>query len=139
MAYVSQEDKKTLAVGIKKVLAKYGMKATIAIRHHSTLVVNISKGKLDIIGAAAKSCIENGDLERAEYASKLTHINVNHFWIDSNYRADQKVVNFLTELKSAMQGADWFDDTDIMTDYFHCSHYLDINVGKYNKPYIYAP
>ena len=30
-----------------------------------------------------------------------------------------------------MKGKDFFDETDIMTDYFHCSHYLNIEVGHY--------
>ena len=51
MAYVSQEKKKELAPGIKAVLKKYGMKGTLAVRHHSSLVCNIKRGKLDILGA----------------------------------------------------------------------------------------
>jgi len=50
MAYISQEMKKELAPEIKAVLKKYGVKGTIAIRNHSTLVVNIKSGKLDLIG-----------------------------------------------------------------------------------------
>ena len=34
-----------------------------------------------------------------------------------------------------MKGPDWFDKSDAMTDYFHISHYCDINVGRWNKPY----
>ena len=31
---------------------------------------------------------------------------------------------------------DFFNNDDIMTDYFHRSHYIDINIGSWNKPYI---
>ena len=47
MAYVSQELKKELAVGIKKVLKKYKVKGSIAVRHHSTLVVNLKSGAVN--------------------------------------------------------------------------------------------
>ena len=47
MAYVSQQRKAELALGIKAVLAKYGMKGSIAVRHHSTLVVTVTSGPLD--------------------------------------------------------------------------------------------
>jgi hypothetical protein len=30
---------------------------------------------------------------------------------------------------------DNFDKSDSMTDYFHVGHYVDINVGKWNKPF----
>ena len=49
MAYMSQEKKKELSVGIKEVLKKYGVKGSIAVRHHSSLVVNIASGQLDFM------------------------------------------------------------------------------------------
>ena len=58
MAYVSQEDKKNLAPAIKAVLKKYNVKASIAVRHHSTLVVNIKSSPLDIISAVNESQLE---------------------------------------------------------------------------------
>ena len=54
MAYISQEDKKALAPAIKAVLKKYGVKGSIAINHHSSLVVNIKSGVLDFLGASQK-------------------------------------------------------------------------------------
>jgi len=123
MAYVSQEDKKKLTPAIKAVLKKYNMKGTLAIRHHSSLVCNIKSGALDIIGA----------LPVSEYGPR-DYIQVNPYWISENYD-DEKVVAFLTELKAAMEGPDFFCEDDSMTDYFHRSHYIDINVGQFNKPY----
>ena len=124
MAYVSQELKKKLAPGIKAVLKKYGMKGTIAVRHHMSLVVNIKSGKLDVLGA----------LPVGEYGPR-DYIQVNPYWIEENYNCP-KVVAFLSELKEAMEGPDFFDHSDPMTDYFHRSHYIDINVGQFDKPYV---
>ena len=117
MAYVSQEDKAKLAPEIKKVLSKYGMKGSISIRHHSTLVVTLQSGSIDF----------------GEYTHGDGYIQVNTYHIDSHYRGKAK--NFLTELLAAMKGPDYFNNDDAMTDYFHRSHYTDINVGKWNKPY----
>jgi hypothetical protein len=124
MACVTQEDKKKLAPAVKAVLKKYEMKGSIAVKHHSTLVCNIKSGKLDILGA----------LPVSEYGPR-DYIQVNPYWIKENYECPT-VVAFLTELKSAMEGEDFFCEDDIMTDYFHRSHYIDINVGTYNKPYV---
>ena len=124
MAYVSQEDKKKLAPAIKAVLKKYKMKGSIAIRHHSTLVVNIKSGALDVLGA----------LPVSEYGPR-DYVQVNPYWISENYDCPT-VVAFLTELKDAMEGPEFFDHSDIQTDYFHRSHYTDINVGKYSAPYV---
>ena len=49
MAYISQQDKKELLPGIKKVLKTYNMKGTVSIRHHSTLIVTLTEGELDLI------------------------------------------------------------------------------------------
>ena len=49
MAYVSQELKAKLAPKIKAICKKYGVKASLAVRHHSTLVLNIKSGKVDFI------------------------------------------------------------------------------------------
>jgi hypothetical protein len=117
MAYVSQDDKAKLAPQIKKVLSKYGMKGSISIRHHSTLVVTLQSGSIDF----------------GEYTHGDGYIQVNTYHIESHYRGKAK--SFLTELLAAMKGPDYFNNDDAMTDYFHRSHYTDINVGKWNKPY----
>ena len=117
MAYVSQEDKAKLAPEIKKVLSKYGMKGSISIRHHSTLQVTLQSGSIDF----------------GEYTHGDGYIQVNTYHIDSHYRGKAKA--FLNELLAAMKGPDYFNNDDAMTDYFHRSHYTDINVGRWNKPY----
>ena len=117
MAYVSQKDKAELAPAIKKVLSKYGMKGSISIRHHSTLVVTLQSGEIDF----------------GEYTHGDGYIQVNVYHIERHYKG--KAQKFLTELLAAMKGPGWFDKSDAMTDYFHVKHYCDINVGKWNKPY----
>jgi len=119
MAYVSQADKAKLAPAIKAVLKKYNMKGTIAVRHHSTLVVNIKCGAIDFAG---------------NYTHGDKYIQVNTYWIHDHYNGVAK--DFLLELKDAMEGPDFFNNDDAMTDYFHRSHYIDINIGSWNKPYI---
>ena len=115
MAYVSQDKKRELAPGIKAVLAKYGMKGSISVHHHSSLVVTLREGAIDF-----------GE----------DYIQVNVYWIDDHYTGTAR--DFLTELLAAMKGPDWFCDDDSMTDYFHRSHYTDINVGRWNRPYVFT-
>ena len=49
MAYVSQELKSKLSPQIKAICKKYGVKASLAVRNHSTLVLNVKSGKIDFI------------------------------------------------------------------------------------------
>lgn len=134
MAYVNQDEKKVLAVGIKSVLKKYGMKGTIGIRHHSTLVVNIKSGKLDIIQNWFDTVTKKGTTnDYGDIMAKPEYIQVNEYWIDESYSG--KVRDFLNELVSAMKGENWFDKSDIQSDYFHIKHYVSVNVGNWNSPY----
>jgi hypothetical protein len=113
MAYVSQEKKAQLAPAIKAVLKKYNMKASISVRHHSSLVVTLKSGAIDF-----------GDDRQ-----------VNEYWIDQHYTGVAR--NFLTELLQAMKGPDYFNEDDSQTDYFHRSHYTDINIGRWDRPYVF--
>ena len=86
MAYVSQADKKELAPGIKDVLKKYKMKASIAVRNHSTLCVKIKSGGIDF----------------SDYMRGEAYIDVNEYWIDQHYAGIAR--DFLNELLAAMKG-----------------------------------
>lgn len=114
MAYVSQSMKKELAPAIKKVLKKYKVKASIAVRNHSTLVVNIKQGAVDFGNA---------------------HYQVNPYWIEDHFADKPVAKNFLTELLDAMKGPEYFNNDDAMTDYFSRSHYTDINLGSWDSAY----
>lgn len=113
MAFMNQEQKSKLAPAIKAALKKYGMKGTIAVRNHSTLIVNIQQGNLDFEG--------NGG-------------NINHHSIDRNYSGEK--LAFLSELVAAMSNGN-HDNSDVMTDYFDVGWYLSIYVGQWDKPYVY--
>jgi hypothetical protein len=113
MAYINQERKKELAPAIKAVLKKYNMKGTISVNNHSTLVVTLKEGKFKF----------NKD-----------HFGVNTYWINEHYTGEVK--DFFNELVKAMKGTGWYDRSDAMTDYFDTAYYIDINVGRWNKPYV---
>ena len=119
MAFMSQEHKKELAPAIKAVLKKYGVKGTIGVRHHSTLVVNIKSGDIDFM----------------KFAPDDTYIQVNPYHIASQYTGAAK--KFLLELKAAMDEGN-YDKSDAQIDYFCVGWYVDINIGQWDKPYVYT-
>lgn len=130
MAYVSQEDKKEMAPAIKACLKKYCMKGSISVRHYSTLVVTVKSGKLDIIGNYM-----NKSRHAQERNEAPENIDVNLYWLDDHY--DGEVLEFLKEMSAALKGENYFDKSDVMTDYFHTSHYFDLKIGKWNKPFVH--
>ena len=123
MAYMSQEHKAELAPAIKAVLKKYKIKGTIAVRHHSELVVNIRQGDIDLIG----NYIKNSGREDTKYLS------VNQYSIDKDFTGEAN--SFLNELHAAMMNGN-FDRSDLMSDYFDVGWYISINIGNWEKSYI---
>ena len=108
MAYMNVEKKNELAPGIKKVLAEYGMKGTIA-KDDYALNVNLKSGPID-----------------------FGTDSVNEYHIASHFTGVAK--EFLLKLKDAMNVGN-HDNSDITTDYFDVGWYIHINIGKWNKPY----
>jgi hypothetical protein len=122
MAYMSQEKKAKIAPVIKAICKKYGVKASLAVNNHSTLVLNVKSGSIDFIK-------DYGD---EESAAKFG-IQVNPYHYKSHFTG--KSVKFLSEVIPAMNAGN-HDNSDAMIDYFDVGWYVDVNIGKWNKPYI---
>jgi len=112
MAYMNQERKAKIAEALKPVLAKYKMKGTLSVRHHSAIVLTLKKGPIDF---------------------GKTEGSVNVFWIDKFYEGVAR--DFLKEAHDALLSAGWYNRSDAMTDYFDIAYYTDINIGAWGKPY----
>lgn len=121
MAYVSQELKAKIAPKVKAILKKYKVKGSLAVNHHSTLVLNIKEGALDMYQDYAKS----------EDAQKFG-IQVNPYWYKEHFSGKTKA--FLSEVIPAMNAGNW-DKSDIQSDYFNVGWYVSVNIGQWNKPY----
>lgn len=121
MAYVSQELKAKIAPKVKAILKKYKVKGTLAVRNHSTLVLNIKEGALDMYK----------DYGKSEDAEKFG-IQVNPYWYKDHFSGRTRA--FLAEVIPAMNDGNW-DKSDAQTDYFNVGWYIDVNIGKWNKPY----
>lgn len=117
MAYMSQERKKELSPKIKEICKKYGIKATLSTTRHS-LVLNVKSGKIDFA---------------ADFKHNVHHYQVNTYWVNDNYSGKSK--EFLNEVIDAMNVGN-HDNSDIQSDYFDVGWYIDINVGRWNKPYM---
>ena len=119
MAYMNQEKKKELAPQIKAVLKKYKVKGSIAIQHHSKLIVNIKSGNI-------KFPLNGRGYGEVNHVGKLPE----------NCTEAEK---FLYELWAAMNGEGSkfsnFDNSDPMTDYFHVGWYCQIKIGDWGKEY----
>jgi hypothetical protein len=129
MAYVSKDTKAIIAANIKPLLKKYGVKATLAVRHHSTIVLNIKSGPIDFI----ENYLADGKCGDETWVRRHICIDVNPYWFHEHFTGVAK--KFLTEAMTALKSANWYDKTDTMIDYFDTAYYVDINIGKWDRAY----
>jgi hypothetical protein len=127
MAYVSQELKAKIAPRIKAICKKYGVKASLAVNNHSTLVLNVKEGKVDFITDFNENNHNSPRFEPAEGS-----IQVNPYWYKEHFGGD--AYHFLSEVIPEMNAGNW-DKSDTQTDYFNVGWYISVNIGRWNKPY----
>jgi hypothetical protein len=135
MAYMNQERKAKITKMLKPILAKYKVKGSLSVRNHSTIVLTLKSGAIDFIGNSNRVC--GNDFYQVQRGFKPTtsgYDQVNPYWFQDHYDGDAKA--FLTEAFKALKSADWYDESNAMIDYFNIAYYVDINIGKWDKPYI---
>lgn len=118
MAYIDQARKKKIAPVIKDICTRYRVKGRLSINDHSTLVLNVSSGKIDFIGNREQMGALPGD----------NYINVNPYWYKKDFSGIAE--KFITEVMAAM------NDGNIQADCFDVGWYVKVNIGRWDKPYI---
>jgi hypothetical protein len=140
MAHMNQEKKAKIASLLKPILAKYGIKATLSVRNHMTICLNIKSGSIDFIYnytswnrlVTVEPAKRMSD-EHYYHVYEKRYINVNPYHYQNHFSGAAK--SFLTQAMKALKGANWYDKSDIQSDYFDTAYYVDINIGQWNKPY----
>lgn len=120
MAYLPKETKTAMDIEIKAIAKEYGLKVTTRREHHSSINLIIRSGNIDFEGDAIGTF--NG--------------YINQYYIDDNYKG--KSAEVLTKFREVLYGHGYKEDSDAMTDYFNDSWYVSINLGEWNKPYIFT-
>lgn len=137
MAYMSQERKKEIAAELKRVIPK-GWKWTLAVRHHSTIVLNIAAAPIDLIADAKAMSAKNSrrcQTDRDDMR-EMTYTGVNPYWYHEHFSPE--VVAILKPILEALNRGN-YNNSDIQTDYFDVGWYVDVNIGRWNKPFVVLP
>lgn len=122
MAYMNQERKSILAAALKKVVPT-GWKYTLAVRHHSTIVMTITEAPVDLIAEINAS---------GQPRDAVGHTSINP------YRFDKAFGPSLPTIKAIFAALNTgnHDNSDVMTDYFDVGWYVDVNIGRWDKPFV---
>lgn len=126
MAYMSQERKALLKTEIDKVMPK-NWKYTLAVRHHSTLVLTVKSASVDLIG-------ENIPTQRRP--DRPEYIDINLYNLQGEYGG--KLLKTFQVIKDACNVGN-HDRSDVQSDYFDVGWYVDVNIGAFERPFEYRP
>lgn len=111
MAYISTEEVKNVRNAIKKEFPSYKWSVT---RHHSSTITIA--------------------LMQADFEIENSYDQINHYYLD---QYSEKIKNVFTRVKEILfKNAEYFNESDAMSDYFHCAYFYNFNIGKWDKPYI---
>ncbi len=137
MAYVSEQVINKARAALKALNKEYGVKATLSGKNSSSLTLKISEGSIDFIGNYCDTIIErkhymNDADSVVKYVQISGSIQINQYYLDTQFSG--KALEYLEKAKAIMHVDHW-DESDIMTDYFHCAYYVSMNVGRWDKPY----
>ena len=133
MAYINQDQKKEKVAAIKKMIGeKYAdlkIKYSMGIEHYSTLRFTISASIIDFKKIYADKFINGSEFNR----SNDDNWQVNEYYLSDNFKGI--VLELLQDVKTCMMAGN-HNNSDSMTDYFDVGWYINITIGRWNKPYI---
>ena len=138
MAYMNQVRKALIQSNLKPILARYGVKGTLSVRNHSTIVLTLKSGQIDFIENFITTDLATPHGRKMDQSTianlrKNRSLDVNPYWYQEHFSGRAK--EFLTDAMKALKSAGWYDESDAQSDYFNIAYYVDINIGRWNAPY----
>lgn len=132
MAYMSQEKKAKIKAELDKVVPR-NWKWSLSVLHHSTIVFTVRSAPTDLVQA----WVDGANADRARHGDEPLqargHVQVNEYHMDSTFSG--ALLEMLDRIKDALN-LDNHDRSDAQSDHFDVGHYISINFGAWNKPFI---
>ena len=133
MAFITKAEVKAKAIKLKQIAKRYGIKLSVSGSNSSTIKVTIQEGCIDFFGNHYGILNSKQDLMLFKHSVKsMQYMQVNHYYLDRSF--SDIALECLEAIKAVLYEDHW-DASDIQTDYFHCSWYIAIHIGRYDKPY----
>lgn len=127
---MSQENKKEKLAALKKIIPK-SWKWSLSVNHHSTLVLNIYSAPVDLIEEINR-CNKLNARNGFDPPVERTYAQVNEYYLAKQF--DKTLPKMKQIFDAMMQGN--HNNSDPQTDYFDVGWYVDIQIGKWDRPFI---
>ena len=132
MAYMSQENKKLIAAALKIAMKGTGVTYTLAVNHHSTIVMTLKSGPVDFI-LNAEEIVQSKPRAPGAYAyMRPKALQVNTYWYKEQFTGQALAI---LEKAIPVLNTGNHNNSDAQTDYFDVGWYVNVTIGQWNKPY----
>lgn len=122
MAFMNQEKKAKIAAELKKVIPA-DWKWSLGVVHHSTIRLVVSAAPVDLI----REHLPSPYLKPTD-----TYLQLNEYHLEHAYAGE--LLETFKKIKEALNLGNW-DKSDVQTDYFDVGHYVDLHIGRWDKPF----
>lgn len=146
MAYISTEEVKAIRTALKTEFPY--VKFSVTKEHHSSVNIVVLEAPFAFRFDA-----------RNERYGEQTALNVHHSRVSQYYEdqdigrdgqinqfgdkhvplGDHECYVFLRKVVAIAEGQGWYDNSDLMTDYFNVAYYINISIGAWDKPFVRTP
>ena len=130
MAYMNQDKKAVIKAALDKVTKRYGIKYSLRVRNHITIVCTITAAPIDFMGNFKAT---TGDLFKTISGHDPVYLPVNPYWYQDHFTGKPREI--IGQLIDALKAADYYDRSDAQTDYFDVAYYFDLKIGDHNRPF----
>lgn len=127
MAYISAETTKKIRNALKKAFPN--LKLKVSKEHNMKLNVTIVAGDVDLHKVVPHF------YQGEEITTRREVFSVNEYWLNGSGYTDEQIAVYTKMIEIIKTEGEWFDKSDIQSDYFHTAFYFGINVGEYGNPY----
>jgi len=134
MAYMNQEKKAVIKANLDKALKGTGVKYTLSVRNHMSICCTIKSAPIDLIANMNNVCrVAPGANRYGPYQDAKDHVQVNPYWYKEHFSG--RALDIVDKIVKAMYTANYYDNSDAMTDYFDTAYYVSVDIGRWNKPF----
>ena len=128
MAYITASETKSIRNALKDEFGKT-LKFSVRNSHHSSVNINLLESSVyNLESNPDYDCNEGNGYGFGQVSP----------WMTPKDQVENllKKIDLIAKNAPAKDGGkEWYDNSDMMTDYFNTAYYVFTNIGKWNKPF----
>jgi hypothetical protein len=129
---MGQDKKKEMAAALKIALKGTGIKYTLAVRHYSTIVMNIKAAPVDFLQNYNETVGEKTAHIYPPFQPAVKYLQLNDFHYETQFTG--KALEILKKIVPILHNGNG-NRADAYADYSDWRWHVDVNIGKWDKPF----